>query len=507
MFRNKVLRLAVVSVPLCFSALRLAAFEHALPETQGVSSEAVLSWINSVERDVDALHSFVLVRHGKIVAEGWWAPYRRESPHMLYSLSKSFTSTAVGIAVDEGRLSLDDRVVSFFPDKLPGQPCDNLKRMRVRDLLCMGTGNHDDTLPAIKEDVSGDWVRVFLSRPVEHEPGTHFRYNTGATYMLSAILGKVTNQDLVDYLQPRLFGPLGIIDPSWEKCPQGIHTGGYGLKVRTEDIAALGQLYLRKGMWADRRLLSEKWVAMASSKQIDNGSNPESDWNQGYGFQFWRCRHNAFRGDGAFGQYCVVMPEQDAVLAITSGLGNMQQVLDLVWTHLLPGMKEGALSENSQASGELAGKLRSLVLPVVKGEKSSVGGTAFTGRKYLFEENEKGLKSLEMVQRQDDVVLRLVNTHGLQEIRCGSGSWLPGEITFERELVLPVGTTNGRQGIAASGAWKEQDCYEACVYFSETPFRLTMTMTFADETVALDLKYNVMFGGKTSFNIRGKIHY
>ncbi|MFT5129213.1 MAG: CubicO group peptidase (beta-lactamase class C family), partial [Rhodothermales bacterium] len=161
------------------------------------------------------------------------------------------------------------------------------------------------------------WPAVFLGQPVTHQPGSCFRYNTGASYMLAAILHQVTGKPLVDYLGERLFEPLGITDYSWETDPCGVNTGGYGLKIRTEDIAKLGQLYLRKGLWNGKRLLSETWIAAASSRQIDNGSNPKSDWNQGYGFQFWICRHGAYRGDGAFGQYCIVMPKQDSVIAIT----------------------------------------------------------------------------------------------------------------------------------------------------------------------------------------------
>ena len=273
---------------------------------------------------------------------------------MLFSLSKSFTSSAVGLAVEDGRLSLDDTVVSFFPDKASAQLSANLAKMRVRDLLRMGTGNANDTFTPMKEGAEADWIKVFFAQPVEHEPGTFFRYNTGATYMLSAIVQMATGQKVVDYLAPRLFAPLGIQSPAWETSPQGITTGGYGLKVKTRDIAALGQLYLQKGQWDGKRLLSEKWVEAATSKQISNGDNPNSDWSQGYGFQFWRCRHNAFRGDGAFGQYCLVMPEQDAVLAINSGLGDMQQVLNQVWTNLLPGIKSAALPADAALRDSLA---------------------------------------------------------------------------------------------------------------------------------------------------------
>jgi len=473
-----------------------AALDTATPETQGVSSRTILEWLDTVERDIDALHSFVFVRHGKIIAEGWWTPYEKEHPQMLYSLSKTFTSTAVGIAVDEGRLSLDDKVVSFFPDKLPAQPGDNLLRMRVRDLLCMGSGNHSDTLPAMRNNPSNDWVRIFLAQPVEHEPGTHFCYNTGATFMLSAILQKTTGQDLMDYLTPRLFKPLGIRGATWETNAQGIKMGGYGLKVRTRDIAALGQLYLQKGAWNGKQLLSEKWVGLATSKQISNGDKPDSDWTQGYGFQIWRCRHNAFRGDGAFGQYCIVMPDQDAVLAITGGLGDMQKVLNTVWAQILPAMQPVPQAPDKQAWKQLAARLSSLSLRPVQGERTSPVASDVLNKTYMFGDNEKGLQSLSMKQRRNgDVCVTLNNVHGKQTVDCGFGKWSKGEIVFEKELVQALGATNGRQVIGASGAWTASDVYTAHVYFYETPYRLTMAFRFKDGRLNLDLEYNVSFGG------------
>ena len=291
------------------------------PESQGISSSAILTFVEAVQDQIHEFHSFMLMRHGQVVAEGWWSPYAPEKQHMLFSLSKSFTSSAIGLAVGEGRLSIDDRVLSFFPEDAPAEISPNLAAMRVRHLLSMSTGNADDTMLPLHQREDGDWVKAFLACPVEYEPGTHFLYNTGASFMLSAIIQKITGMKLIDYLTPRLFEPLGIEGAWWEELPKGINTGGFGLNVKTEDIACFGQTYLQKGKWNGKQILSEAWVELASSKHISNGSDPERDWEQGYGFQFWRCRHNAYRGDGAFGQYCIVMPDQDAVLAITSGVG------------------------------------------------------------------------------------------------------------------------------------------------------------------------------------------
>lgn len=486
------------------AALSARAFEAAAPEAEGVSSPGVLAWVEAVERDVDALHSFVLVRHGKVVAEGWWAPYEKERPHMLYSLSKSFTSTAVGFAVAEGRLSLDDAAASFFPDKLPSEPSENLKKMRVRDLLCMGSGNHKDTLAPMKEGSEPDWIKVFFAQPVEHEPGSFFCYNTGATYLLGAIVQKTSGQSLTDYLTPRLFEPLGITGATWESSPQGLSTAGYGLKVRTRDIAALGQLYLQKGEWGGRRLLPESWVRDATSKQISNGDKPDSDWSQGYGFQFWRCRHNAFRGDGAFGQYCVVMPDQDAVLAITSGLGDMQQVLNLVWEHLLPALAPAPLPPDAAAQERLAARLAALALRPAQGQRASARAGALLGRTFVFDENEKGLRALTLAPCAEGLTLKLRNVHGEQLLPCGYGRWLPGDITFEKAPVLPVGAANGRQAVAASGAWATPDLYTAVVYFRETPYRLTLSLRFKDDRLYLDVAYNVMFGPKKAWSLLGR---
>ena len=323
------------------------------PEAQGVSSAGVLAFVTEADQKVAVMNSFMLVRHGHVVAEGWWGPYDAKSRHELYSLSKSFTSTAVGLAIAEGKLSLDDPVLKFFPDQAPANPSNNLKQMRLHDLLRMSAGHQAEVGLAASKD---PWTKAFLSHAVPFKPGTHFLYNTPGTYMASAMVQKATGQTVLDYLKPRLFDPLGIENPTWGMSPQGISLGGYGLSVRTEDIAKFGQLYLQKGKWGDKQLVPAAWVAAATSRQTSNGSNPASDWEQGYGYQFWRCRHNAFRGDGAHGQFCVVMPELDAVVAITAGTRDLQGVLNVVWDKLLPAMKTEPFQADETAAKALKKK-------------------------------------------------------------------------------------------------------------------------------------------------------
>ncbi len=284
----------------------------------------------------------MLVRHGQVVAEGWWEPYAANERHALYSLSKSFTSTAVGLAIADGKLSVDDPVLRFFPEEAPSDPSANLRAMRVRDLLTMSTGHHDEDVRNFPYTSDENVVKNFLARPVSHKPGTFFFYNTPASYMLSAIVQKVTGQPVLEYLRPRLFEPLGITDPTWDASKQGVSLGGFGLSVRTEDIASFGQLYLQKGEWRGKQLVPAAWIDAATARQMSNGSSPSSDWEQGYGYQFWRSRHGFYRGDGAHGQFCLVLPQYDAVIAITSGTRDMASVMNLVWDRLVPALKPAA---------------------------------------------------------------------------------------------------------------------------------------------------------------------
>lgn len=315
------------------------------PEAEGVSSTKIIEFIEAANEKVNSMHSFMLLRNGKVIAEAWWSPEAADKPHVLWSLSKSFTSTAVGLAVADGKLSIDDPVLKFFEGEAPEEQSANLKAMRVRDLLTMSTGHQDEVMLRDKRE----WAKAFLAHPVPHKPGTHFKYNTPATYMQSAIVQRVTGEKVVDYLQSRLFEPLGIASPKWDESPEGVSLGGYGLYLCTEDIAKFGQLYLQKGKWGERQLVPAKWIEQATSRQVSNGSDPTKDWDQGYGFQFWRCRHNAFRGDGKDGQFCIVMPDQNAVIAITANMGDMQAELNVVWDQLLPAFESQALPANSEA--------------------------------------------------------------------------------------------------------------------------------------------------------------
>ncbi len=463
------------------------------PEEEGVSSAGILAFVEAVEQKIDALHSFVLVRHGHVVAEGYWAPYNAQSPHELYSLSKSFTSTAVGMATAEGKISVDDEVLKFFPGAAPAELSENLKAMRVRDLLRMSTGQTEE-VPTAPDKIS---TKSFLAQPVPFKPGTHFKYNTPATYMLSAIVQKATGMTVLDYLRPRLFEPLGIERPVWSTSAQGITLGGYGLRIRTMDIARFGQLYLQKGKWQGRQLLPASWVEAATALQTSNGSNPDSDWDQGYGYQFWRCRYGAFRGDGAFGQYCIVMPAQDAVLAITSGVKDMQVVLNVVWSTLLPGMKTGRVPADQASRKRLEAKLAGLVLRTQQGASTSPLVAKISGRKFAFPANGQRLEeiSLQVGDGGPGAMLTMQTAGGQRRITCGQGEWIKGSLPYGLSPDEPV---------AASGAWIAEDTYAAKLYFYETPFCLSLQLRFAGDQLFFDSEANVSFGSTRQARLVGQ---
>ena len=459
------------------------------PEAQGIASTAILAFIEAVEKADLELHSFVLMRHGHAVARGWWQPYAAELPHMLFSLSKSFTSTAVGLAVAEGLLTVQDRVVDFFPDDLPAEVSENLAAMTVHHLLSMNTGHDADTTGYLRQQPEGNWAKGFLARPVEHRPGTKFVYNSGASYMLSAIVHKLTGQSLLDYLTPRLFVPLGIEGATWEVAPGGVNVGGWGLAITTDEIARFGQLYLQQGEWQGQQLIPRDWVAAATTKQTENGPSENADWAQGYGYQFWRCQHGAYRGDGAFGQFCVIVPEQDAVLAITSGLRNMQAVLDLVWQHLLPAMQDAPLPADATAHAQLGERLASLALQPQNGAATSYRAEMISGKRYSFEANDDDLAAVQLEFKGQDAHLILQDERGEHHIPVGYQRWAMGEATMDQ----PPHITTARP-TAASGAWTADDTYSVRLSFNTTPFIPTFTFRFEDDRVEYRKQYNVGFG-------------
>lgn len=293
-----------------------------------------------IEREGLTLHGVAVQQHGKLLAEHRWIA---DTPHILHSLSKSFTSTAVGMAIAEGKMTLEDKVIDYFPALLPQEVSPELETLTVRHLLTMSPGRDkpcmmNDQRPHILEP---DWVKYYLSQPFDRMPGERFSYDTGCTYVVGAIVQQATGEKLIDYLMPRLFTPLHIYRPMWDECPMGRNVAGAGLFLRTKELLPFGQLYLQKGVYEGWRLVSESWVQEATSLQIETAGWADSpDAQAGYGYQFWRCQNGAYRADGAHSQFCIVLEKLDAVVAVTAEEYNSQAVLDAVWEEICPKLEQ-----------------------------------------------------------------------------------------------------------------------------------------------------------------------
>jgi CubicO group peptidase (beta-lactamase class C family) len=374
---------------------------------QQVDPAALLAFVDAVEADpAIELHSLMVVRHGHVVAEGWWAPHTPERTRLLYSLSKSFTSTALGLALEEGRFGLDDPVVSYFPEFDAEITDPRSRSVALRHLASMASGHNRDMM---QEALTGDPqepVRGFLLVAPDEEPGTVFAYSQPCTYTLAAIIQRVTGMRLSEYLRPRLFDPLGIGEVGWRSWPPGREQGFSGLFARTEDVAKLGQLYLQRGRWGEDQLLPERYVEQATSRQIDTPNQDNVDWRQGYGFQFWMARHG-YRGDGAFGQFCVVLPAHDAVIVTTAGTEAMQAVLDKLWQLLLPGLGAGRTDDAVQQ--ELDQRLDGLSLPALVAKPSPPRWQDWTERSFPVASGAKGAPAAPLTS------IKLPNAaHGLE---------------------------------------------------------------------------------------------
>ncbi|AOS46469.1 6-aminohexanoate-dimer hydrolase [Lacunisphaera limnophila] len=473
------------------------ALPRATPESQGISSTGIQALVDEAEARAYGLHGLMILRGGHVVAEGWWAPYAADEPHMLFSLSKSFTSTAIGLLQAEGRINIHDKLATFFPDEMPAAASENQKNLRLRDLLMMSTGQHKEDVDAINVMApDGSGTRQFLAAPVKQKPGTLFYYNTPATFMLSATLQKVTGETLRDYLIPRLFAPLGIATPEWDLTPQGYNFGGSGLHLRTEDIAKFGQLLLQRGEWNGRRLVPAAWVDQATARQVSNGSNPESDWDQGYGFQFWRCIPGFYRADGAFGQYVIVIPEHDTVIAINSGTRDMGGIMKMLWAKLLPELRAGPLPENPAALAALRTRLASLVLPVTAGAATSPMAATVSGRKYTFGQDNNGLETASMeVGANGDVTLRARIFGQDETVVSGHGRWVRG--------AFPL-TPGSTQPVAVSGAWTADDTYTVQMAQYRSPFIATFHLKFTGDELTVEREMNVGFGNTQQPPLTGK---
>jgi CubicO group peptidase (beta-lactamase class C family) len=482
------------------------------PQEQQVDPAAILRFLDAVEDHPGVeMHSLMVVRHGHVVAEGWWAPYSAERPHLLYSLSKSFTSTAAAFAQAEGLLDLDDPVVSHFAEFAADIVDPRSRSIKIRHVASMASGHTREMLDEALARDRAEPVRGFLLIPPDGEPGTVFAYSQPCTYTLASIIQRNAGMRLTQYLRPRLFDPLGIGRVGWQTLPPGREQGFSGLFARTEDIAKLGQLYLRRGRWDGVQLIPEQWVAEATSTQVANGSEPDSDWAQGYGFQFWMSRHG-YRGDGAYGQFCVILPEHDTVVVTTGSTFEMQAVLDAMWAHLLPGLGP-TTPDDHQAQRQLSARLGRLALPACPAGPAPADWAARTGPTFTAAVGQDGqgvgqdgqddgqdgqgdgqdgqgaptLTSVTVAPGAEGWQIRLSETANSLTFTVGAGTWAVSAPTDDHGDTIPV---------AASGGWLDGNTLRAEIIFLETPHRMDLTCSLEGHRLEAIWRHPPLFEGR-----------
>jgi hypothetical protein len=337
-----------------------------------------------------------------------------------------------------------------------------------------------------------------------------FLYNSAATYMCSAIVQKLTGQTVLDYLTPRLFAPLKISGMTWESCPMGINTGGWGLSIQPEGLAKFGQLYLQKGKWNGKQILPASWVEEATTFKIQQTApakpsrpDAQNDWLQGYGYQFWRCQHKAFRGDGAFGQFTIVMPEQDAVVIMTSETKDMQGQLDLVWKHLLSAMSDQPLPQDATASANLNKTLASLALAPLKVSSTSPAAARVAGKTFKIAANDLGLTGVDFEFAPETCEVTFQDANNAHPLVCGLHKWhlsetsLPG--TPPRLISGGKPKTRITSKVAGSATWRNDSTLELTLRYYETPHHDTVTFVFTENKVSVTFVNSLAsMAGKTS---------
>ncbi|MYW62572.1 serine hydrolase [Streptomyces sp. SID8379] len=422
-----------------------------------MSSRAIAALLDRLEARSVECHSLMVVRHGHVVAEGWWAPYSAERPHLLYSLTKSFTSVAVGFAIADGLLSLDDRVVDVLPDHVPADISEQGSRVTVHHLLSMTVGHHSDSLAEAWEREPGDLVKGFLGLPFATVEGTRHTYDNSTTFVLARMVERVTGRGLPEFLDERLFKPMGIDHAEWDRVAGGAAFGFHGLHLTTEAVAAFGELLLRGGMWGERRLVPREWVELATGRQVDcvpfkDGTN-DADFSCGYGYQFWMSRHG-YHGHGSFGQQCVVVPSHDLVVAVTAQ-GESQEVFDALWECLLPGLDETGCARDDEV---LADRLQRLSLAPVQGSAGPEGAV-----EAKLDASAEGSALPDGTTVVVDPVDGgwLVRFGSLLDVEIGHGDWRESS---------PLG-----RPVVAAGAW-QGSTFVADLYVITTPHRVRLVV-------------------------------
>ena len=489
------LLLTLAAILLATSAInaQVGDLPRSNPAAEGISSKAISQFFDSLQAlPKTDIHHMMVLRHGHVVAECHPAPYRPADAHTLYSASKTLTSLAVGIAIGEHRLSLDDRVVTYFPDMLPDKVTPQLASITVKDLLIMCSGIEPDWQMRMDFD---NWIETFLAKPVKYQPGKRFMYDSICTYLLSAILQRVTGKTLIEYLRQHIFAPMHIVEADWELSPEGICTGGWGLRLQTESLAKIGQLMLQRGQWEGRQLVPEAWIedAIKPHANYDGASMQKpSDKNQGYGYQLWRClKPGAYRLDGAYGQFVVVDPDTQMVIVILGCSDSTGEELGCIWKYLMPGVGKH-YTDTGNDRKRLDNTIRNAALPMPKGKKES---SVVSDIDFKLSQNRLNITAAKFYHVDGKPTLHIYYAHGSDEtLPLAFGSWAYGHLLDNPPYSINAkGRFTGLRrdfSVAGSYAWKSPTLLQINLQYVNWISAIDIQVNLETETAVISYNYD-----------------
>lgn len=434
------------------------------PESVGIPSGAILKFLQRIDAERIGMHGFLLVRHNQIAAEGYWSPWSADRLHRMYSISKSFVSLAVGMMIDEGKLTLDTKVAQFFPDKLPDKLHPWLDASTVRDLLMMATAH--STTSYTRNDP--DWVWTFFNKTPSHPPGTIFAYDTAATVVLTAIVEQLSGIPFLDYMRPRFLDRIGFSPDAWcVRTPEGGSWGGSGVICTLRDMTKVALVCLNGGLWGDERLLPEEYVRAATAKQIDNAIRG----HVGYGYQIWRERDNGFSFRGMGGQFALCFPDQGFLftcIADIQGAPAGSTIPDVMYEELYPHLADAPLAADDAAHAELTAQIEQLAVLPLPGNADAPAAAQVNGAWYALEENAMGITRMRLAFDGDQGTWAYTNAQGDNEVRFGIGRMQAGKFPQRNYFGAQIGTSPGTEyACMASAAWIDAQTLNLEVYITD----------------------------------------
>ncbi len=473
------------------------------PESQGIPSRAVLNFLKRIDSERICMHGFLLARHNRIAAEGYWAPWTAERKHRMYSVSKSFVALAVGLMIDEGLLALDDRVADYFPDKVPEDLHPWLSVSTVRDLLTMSTPH---TRTSYTRD-DPDWVWTFFNRTPSHPPGTVFSYDTAATVVLTALVERLAGMPFLDYMRPRFLDRIGFSADAWcIRTPEGVSWGGSGVICTLRDLARVALSCLNDGLWANERVLPESYVLAATARQIDNTIRG----NCGYGYQIWREEENGFSFRGMGSQYAICFPDQAflfACIADTQGAPAGSAIPTVMREELLPHLSGSPLPEDPDAQAELSDRTGRLEVLPVPGRRDATAASDVHGTWYVLVGNPMGITRMRLSFEGDQGVWEYTNGQGDNVLRFGVGRVQSGRFPQRNYFGEQIGVVPGIEyECMASAAWIDDRTLNMEILITDIYLgRLMISFAFKGEEIGVFMtkqaewfldEYNGFAGGK-----------